>query len=135
MFSFLVREFFLLINLGTHAVQSIRINSSFNELSVEYAEGSNTRGVLILLLFLTSGERRVDFRKSTSVALIRGHSTLPFPIPNNHYFVLGYDILSDGLLQTGIGYPANRGDVYLLGNNIGNSSWSWCIIDYEVNVS
>lgn len=107
---------------GTHDIQNIIVNSSTNlSLSVDYAEGSMAQGVFIVLLFVSNSSGQIDFNRSVYTVLERDFDdSLPFPIPDNEYIVLGYDIEANSRLQTGVGYPAIEENVTTIsGNSIG----------------
>ena len=73
-----------------------------------YAEGSNAAGALYEFIFITDSGA-VDFTRSALVALNRSTSrnyVFPFSLSAGQYRVSVYDIEQDGILSSGVGYPA-----------------------------
>ena len=90
---------------GTHDV----VSAVFSEGIIQtlYLENSKASGALFMLMY-TNGEV-IDFTKSAYLALDRNaslHYALTVSLDPGHYEVLVYDIERDGLLFSGVGYPA-----------------------------
>lgn len=70
-------------------------------------------GVLIVYIFITD-DGAVDFTRSRLITVERNdslHYSLPFSLPAGLYRVFAYDIEQDGLLSSGVGYPAVTHDI------------------------
>ena len=106
----------IFINSGTHGVMSSLIFWRRNRVKVitSYFQHRNTCGALLMFLFNGS-----DFTRSTILALDQTTSfsyTIPFNLYPGRYKVFVYDIEQDGVLHSGVEYPAVTAEVTINGN-------------------
>ena len=106
---------------GTHGVKDVTIDDTPHKVTTtEYFESSTNKGVFLIFLF-TNGTS-IDFSKSFYHAPDRNAShyyTLPDDLTPGLYHVHAYDIESDGTLNNGEGYPADRNNFSFTGHSQG----------------
>ena len=87
------------------------------EVFAEYVENSNATGVLFN--FVYDDGVGVSSNSSAFLPLDRDTSqnyTLPFDLYPGRYTLCVYDIEHDGMLSTGVGYPAVYGELTVTSN-------------------
>jgi hypothetical protein len=97
------------IHVGTHDILNATVIMEDEViLTVEFSEHSTASGALFSFVYITeSGD--LDFTRSFLLTLDRNSSynyTLPSDLHPGHYMVHVYDIECDGVLSSGVGYPA-----------------------------
>ncbi len=97
---------------GTHNVRNISIVTENEniEISTLFSPHSAAKGALYIFVPIKeTGETKLNKSTVLPIARATGSYTLTTPLGGS-YAVLVYDIESDGLLQSGVGYPSTRRD-------------------------
>ena len=112
-----------MLHAGTHNVEDANVTelSRWTTVSVRYKPYCNAYAMGALMNFIhITEEGDVDFTKSILLTVNRNHSLSPILLPTGHYRVLFYDIEHDGILPSGVIYPAIIRELHASGTNQGN---------------